>query len=89
MRIWLRYLPPILLYLVSVGCSSVQPTVRVTQITPLACLVRCEAYPTAPPVSDERLDAWLSWGDDVTADYETCRRMHEDCVKGLSSEGPP
>lgn len=68
------------LCLTTVACSSAQPTVRVSPPIPHACLVNCEPFPTAPPVHSERLDDWLSWGDDATADYEACRRLKADCT---------
>lgn len=79
---WLRYLLLSVSYLLIAGCSSSHRTVLVTPPTPLACRVLCNPYPTAPPASSLELDDWLMWGDDVSADYEECRRLHEDCVKG-------
>lgn len=75
-----RYLLPSALCLLTVACSSAPRTVLVSTPIPLACRVQCETYPTAPPVASPLLDDWLMWGDDVTADYETCRRLHNDCV---------
>lgn len=75
-----HFLLPIALCLTTVACSSAQPTVRVSPPIPHACRVNCENWPAAPPVTSPDLDDWLKWGDDVTADYETCRRLHNDCV---------
>jgi hypothetical protein len=83
MRTWPRCLLLIVLYLTIAGCSSPQRTVLVTPPTPLACRVPCNPYPTAPPASSLELDDWLMWGDDVSADYDECRRLHADCVSGI------
>lgn len=61
-----------------VACSSTVRTVLVSPPPPLACLIECADYPTAPPMSDN-LDDWLKWGDDVAADYQYCAQLHNSC----------
>lgn len=62
-----------------VGCSSTVRTVLVSQNPPLACLIECPEYPTAPPMVED-LDEWLKWGDDVSADYQYCAQLHNSCA---------
>lgn len=81
-----RYLLPIALCLMIVGCSSQVRTVIGSPALPLACRVQCDPYPTAPPMTSPALDDWLMWGDDVTADYETCRQLHADCVSASGKQ---
>ena len=76
----LRCLLPIVSCLLIAGCSSPPRTVLVSQPVPLACRVPCIEYPATPPTHSESLDDWLRWGDDVSADYDECRYLHEQCV---------
>lgn len=84
MRRWQRSLQPIALCLLTAGCSSAPPIALVSPPTPAACRAECEPYPTTPPIESDQLDDWLRWGDDVSADYASCTRLHADCVHALN-----
>lgn len=84
MQNWPNYPQLIVLSILLAACSQPTRTVRVSPPTPAACLLPCNPYPAEPPAHSSRLDDWLRWGDDVTADYDTCRRLHADCVSALS-----
>jgi hypothetical protein len=61
------------------ACSSTVRTVLATPAPPLACLIECPTYPSAPPRTPG-LDDWLRWGDDLVMDYQLCAQLHNSCA---------